>query len=453
MPIENNGPSHTRKPTSLINKVNSTNSFESQLRSLNKPVQKVSKPSLVEEPDTAETTLKGQIQSSTQPQKKEKESETQEKTVIETKPEQEKPEKVSEPIVEKTESELKTEPEIQVEESEKAMVNELEALRQAKVSSLQEIEDNNNQIRENDKLWVPVHYLPTQKTNLFDSKGTVFYQCYTYGDYEDINNGNLELQDRYTIMLQGIKCTSLESNLLLPACDFGYISVLRRLEANGTRKFSVPYKCRTCGQLGVYNFTLDDIRYKDIDVKFPMKVRLYSYPEEIFEFTLPTIGDIIFLLKQDIYYKRNPEDEGEYLFNEYDERVPDKLAQLASSCVSHSYEDAYDKFFYMKDGRDFDILNTVYSKLNPGLEMFKFKCDLHLPLTEDEKKIQEENNKKYEMLRSKHGTLPSFMEYLNKMGSEKVCGAENYVTIEGGDTIILPFREYEDNNEYGILSI
>lgn len=326
--------------------------------------------------------------------------------------------------------------------------NAIDAIHQAKVN-LMRVEDKVNAIKDDGVLWIPVPSLPSNG-KVYDMTKSVFYRQYTYGDYEDINNGNLDQADRYSLILQGIKCTNLASPLLFPYCDFKYVSVLRRLEADGTHKFGIPYLCNTCGQVGTYNFTLDKIGFENVDIKIPVKVRLYSHPDEILEFGLPTIGDVITLLQNNRFYKKVRNSEKVLIVD--GNPVIDNIALLSSCCLNKSYDETYSMLYNLSDSKDFNIINDLAEKLNPDLAPFEFNCQLTLPLTPEEQAIVDENNKRMEMLRSKRGNkMNKFMKYLSNLKGKK-CGARNVIDISGGDVIYLPFRESEDDNEYGILS-
>lgn len=327
----------------------------------------------------------------------------------------------------------------------------LEIIRKAKqaAADVRRLESRVTNVREDDTLWIRVASTPSNG-KVYDSTDSVFYRKYTYGDYEDINNADLPLRDKYALSLQGMRVDTLDSKLLLPFCDFSYLNILRRLEAQGARKFSIPYVCNTCGQIGAHIFTLDQINFKTCDLDLPIRVRFRSYPDEIFEFNLITIGDVLTLMDDDNYYRK--EKNGEYKVTISGNFVVDRLAVLCSACVSHKYREAYTKLNQINNDQDFRTLTELRSLLNPGLAPMEFKCSLSLPKHDDPEKIEQENEKKMDALRDSKGELPAFLKLVRERRSNKICEAKNTVNVEGGDVVVLPFREHTDDNEYGILS-
>ena len=299
-------------------------------------------------------------------------------------------------------------------------------------------------------LWIPVKGAPSNN-KVYQVENNLYYRKYTYSDYEDINNTDIPLVDQYTLALDGIKCKALSNILLLPYYDFVYVSIIRRLEAQGTREFQVPYLCNSCGQIGSYKFTLDTIDFSSCDRELPIKARLRSYPDEIFEFQPHTIGDVIFLMREDKYYRKKT--DGEYLSDITGSYIPDELSILSCSCVSHSREDAYRLFNEINHKQDHATLKEIKQVLNFGIKPFSFKCDLYLPKEDKDKDvIQKENEEKLKVLGDGERGVSPFLKLLKHMQENKKCEGENIVDILGGDVLILPFRELDDDIKYGILA-
>lgn len=309
------------------------------------------------------------------------------------------------------------------------------------------LENHYNEVKENDTLWIPLKNVPSNG-KVFNSNNTVYYKKYTFGDFEDINNNDITLKDQYVLALSGIKCTELESNLLLPFCDFAYICAIRRLEAQGTEKFFVPYTCPSCKQIGTFEFSLDQIGFDTCEKDLPLKVKFKTYPDEVFEFSLYTIGDVLNLMERDLYYRKKH--DGSYLVDVTGSYIPDSLRLLSCSCISHNSDEIYNKLLNVHHKIDYNTIKQLINILEFRIQPFEFNCTLDIP--KEDVNIDEENDKKLQLLVDNNGKLPPLLEYMKKKQSSTTCGYKNTLNILGGDVLILPFHEVEDTDEYGILS-
>lgn len=318
--------------------------------------------------------------------------------------------------------------------------DKLETLREAK--QLQELTE---QTLEHQDLWIPIDSLPSNN-KVYNTEKTVFYRKYTFEDFEYASS-NLLPQQRFKRMLEGLKCTQLESILLLPFYDFTAASFIRKIEAQGAdKKYAIPYRCEKCGQIGTTKFTAKDIQFNALDIELPVKVRLHTFPDIIFEFMPHTIGDAIFLMDEDFYYAKN--ENGEYVLDVTGSPIVDRKSMLAVCCSNYSFREAYDLFQRIEYKEDYDILMEIAGKLQFGIKNVEFTCKLHNP--DASTPLDEENQKKLDMIKDWKGQLPPIFEEFKK--SQEICGQKISIDILGGDVLFLPFREHTDTTEYGILT-
>lgn len=301
-------------------------------------------------------------------------------------------------------------------------------------------------LKDSNEVWVPIKSLPSNN-KVFKSDNTVFYKKYTFADFE-ANLPEMTIQQRFKTMLNGLKCTELKSILLLPFYDFTAASFIRKIEAQGAdRKYAIPYQCNKCGQIGTFEFTSKNINFETLDLDLPLKVRLHSYPDIIFEFMPHTIGDAIFLMDEDLYYAKNKEKE--YLLDITGSPIIDRKSMLAVCCSNFDFNTSYKYFENISFKEDYDILMNVALKLRFGIKNIEFDCTLPKPKENSEEEVQKENAEKLDKIRDWKGELPPILQYMKNR--ESMCGQHISIDILGGDVLFLPFRESEDPTEFGIL--
>jgi len=296
------------------------------------------------------------------------------------------------------------------------------------------------------ELWIPIERMPSNN-KVYDSNNSVEYKRYDYGDFEYLNNADILPAQRYKLMLKGIRCKNLSNILLLPYYDFTSACFVRKLEAlGGDREFAIPYRCDKCGQVGTHSFKLSEVELNELEIDLPIKVRFMSHPDEIFEFGLHTIGDVIFLMEEDLFFAKK---DNEYILDLTGSPIPDRVATLAASCISHPFEYAYDKLHTISNERDYNIINKVYDMLRYGIKEINFTCKLSLPKEKDDDKIEQENKEKLAQISEWNGELPPLLRLAKERQNQ--CGHKISLEVLGGGLIFLPFRESTLDIEYGIL--
>lgn len=285
--------------------------------------------------------------------------------------------------------------------------------------------------------WIPLKRLPSD--NKPYPKGTLFaYRKYTYSELLSINNADLPLEYKYAIMLSGVRCVSelAVDPHLLTFDDFQFISTTRKLEAFGTTKFSLPYTCPSCGQDSSAVFTMADIEFNSMEAKkCPARVVFNQFLDQKFVFMPTTIGDILWLMKNDVYYKRD--EEGMPLVTNSGRYVIDRIAVLARQCVNLDFEAAYEYLSQINNYDDIKILNELDNIFRHGIRPYVFKCQANLEALPTNYPEMSEEEKQQVLLR------------LNLTG--KRCGETISLPLEGGEAIIVPFREPERAASAGIF--
>ena len=217
----------------------------------------------------------------------------------------------------------------------------------------------------------------------------VYYKPYSWGGAKKFSQSTLTVIDEWDYILQGIETTFDKELLTLQ--DFFYIALSRRLATVGETKFSATVKCnnvldeKKCESLNHVNISSNQIRFYDLalnEKQLPVKIKL---KEKWYEFTPITLKDSKWLLKNNLN--------------------KDEDAQIAITCRNAPFE---------------EILDVIKSESLPFLEG-QYLSELELLFF--------------------HGVMPI---ELNSEGKEIICEKckkKIKIFLDGGGTIIRPFRE------------
>jgi hypothetical protein len=276
----------------------------------------------------------------------------------------------------------------------------------------------------------------------------VRYSNYEFDDFEIINNDLVDLYDRYAQMLKGIVTKGM-SKQSLTFGDFLFISVQRKLNAFGAKTFKIPYWCPHCKQDGEYTFSLEDIAFEGLKYAMPLKVRFYSYPDEEYLFQPHTIGDVLMMLENEVYYQYT--EDGVLVQDVQGNPIQDVKSVLASSCVNLDFNTAYQRIASISDYRDYETLTQLSSILYHGLSPFEFTCQNIVKFipSDSSKQVNENNvsNKEEKEDDSNSPILPfSFLD-----DDTVKCNHNLRLDIKKENVLVIPFRESTESNEYGII--
>jgi len=216
------------------------------------------------------------------------------------------------------------------------------------------------------------------------------YRPYTFGEVKRLNQTkSLSTKQKFKEILKGVECNFHDMDITVG--DALYVALLRKISTLGSTKVILKYKCGKCQKVGSHQMNTQDLEfddmlkgYSDDEAELPI-VAEFSWGETSF---MPcTLQDYYLLIDQD---KEN-----------------DEIALMAVQSDMEFHE-AYEKFDKITDFEDARILDEVDKLLYHALTPVKFKCR-------------------------------------NKLSDDSLC--ENTITIEldGGQALVLPFREREVN--------
>lgn len=221
------------------------------------------------------------------------------------------------------------------------------------------------------------------------------YRSYTFGEVKQISASNdVELPQLIESVMSGISSDGFDK-YNMSFVDMLYIGLLRRVSSQGHLKYQLPYECEACNQVSTAIFGSEDIDFQEIKeevTSLPIAVNLGG---EDFHMTYPTVRNMLDVKNANKGKKR---------------RGNSALEITASTVVNMPFSDALAKLSALSDPEDMEVLTEVDSLLFHDIKAIKSVC---------KKQVEGEN------------------------GLQQPCNHTNYVSIEGKELLIRPFRDGE----------
>lgn len=233
------------------------------------------------------------------------------------------------------------------------------------------------------------------KSLSYPENSKVLYRPFRFGEVKKISQSKLDTRENFEFILQGITTSFDKLDLTLP--DFLYAAFYRKLSTLGGSKFFVPYICPKCKKQTKATAETDKLDFADIKApELPVTATL-SFGE--CSFTPMTVRDLFTLM-----------DIG---------KQKDEVAMYTMQCRAFNGEpvEDFEEMYELIDNASYEdgrVLAQVDSYLEHSLKPLKNKCKNKVP--SDDKKLV--------------GKKP-----------ETVCGHEVSIDLEGGESLILPFRD------------
>lgn len=223
------------------------------------------------------------------------------------------------------------------------------------------------------------------------------YRSYSFGEIKKVSTTNdIDLPQIIEVVMSGISIDGGFDKYKLSFVDMLYIGLLRRVSSQGHMKYQMPYSCEKCEQVSQAIFGSGDIDFQEISEEVP------SLPIEVelggttFQFNFPTVQNML-----DVKGARK------------DKKKAKKSAALeitASTVINMDAETAYAKLEAITDPDEMEVLNEIDKLLFHDIKPVKAIC---------KSKVEDEN------------------------GITSICNFENFVSIEGKELLVRPFRDGE----------
>lgn len=228
----------------------------------------------------------------------------------------------------------------------------------------------------------------------------IFYNTYGYTEVRRFSNKNLSFNEHCKLVMEGIRTEGFDK-WDLTFFDFMYIAVLRKLSSLRTPKFKIPYTCSQCGKESAAVSEIAQIDFDDLNVELPVN---YHVDDKVFSFMPLTIKNYLRLIDPD-----------------------DASARLAACCTSHKFEEVFSMINSEGDIGNFELFEKIEDSMFHGIKPFEFIC---------REKIGEFD---------KEGAQKAKQESRIFYDERPTCGKKYVTELEGGELLILPFRESEDH--------
>ena len=211
----------------------------------------------------------------------------------------------------------------------------------------------------------------------------IMYKPLSFGEIKRISQSQYksDFKASFDVVLGGLVLSSDFNKYDITLADALYIGFLRKISTFGTNDLTLQYHCVDCDKKGEHRFKSDQLEFVDIKAsKLPVTAELTSGK---FRFSPVTVGQFLFLIKK--------------------KKEDDELAKFAVECLDLKFDQAYSMIESLVDPEDAHLLEIVEEHLEHGLKPVEFKCS-------------------------------------NEIYGD-TCNNEIKVYVEGGHTIIKPFRK------------
>lgn len=213
-------------------------------------------------------------------------------------------------------------------------------------------------------------------------KGSVIqYRSYSFGEVKKISQSKLDTKASFEFVLLGIESEFDKLDLTLG--DFFYLGLLRRISTLGSDKVVIPYRCGGCNKISEYTVEVTNIEFEDLEI--PELPIIVEFSDRELEFNPLTVNKVFELLKLG--------------------KEKDELSLIAKQC-NLTFEEAYN-FIDKANPSDSKLINEVDRLLYHSVKDVEFECK----------------------------------EKLN----DKTCNHKNIIELDGGQALMMPFREREES--------
>lgn len=201
--------------------------------------------------------------------------------------------------------------------------------------------------------WISVTKLPSGYRT-YPSGVEVKYRPYTFGEKKELALGNKSEAEEIRFIMRGIEVNGMgKYDLTIP--DYMYLALMRKTSTDNEVKFTASFLCDACGQNQILNFTVTDIKFKNLDVE-GLPVRATLSTGKVLEFKPMTVQNYLDMIKE------KPTDRTQVDF-------------MARQVSNMKFPDAH-KAIYDLSGSDEDLIDQVDKLLDFGITPMEHKCDV-----------------------------------------------------------------------------
>lgn len=240
---------------------------------------------------------------------------------------------------------------------------------------------------------LPSKFLP------YPAGAKIRYRTYGWGEIQLISDSKRDIKGNAKLILEGIETSFDKESLTLG--DFMWLSLLRLLSSFNTSKFKATVKCKACGNMVTHISECKDLEFEDITAKkLPVSIDINSRTLDDgavidkLVFKPLTIGGFFDLI----------DDTSDTKYN---------IKLMALQCINLSYENAK-KVLLNLSFDDVKYINKIDKLLNHNVKSINIQC----------------------------GSV------ISGEGDDEIkCNNKVTIQPDGGQALIIPFREREEHDE------
>lgn len=226
----------------------------------------------------------------------------------------------------------------------------------------------------------------------YPKSAVIKYRPFSWGEVKEISQSKMSQKDQFDHIMKGITVEGMEKNDMTLG-DAMYLAIYRKFSTVGNSKVTVQYMCRGCGKKSKGVIALQEVEADKM--KAPALPMAIDINKETLKFEPMRISDYF-----DIQDKLKE-----------NENLDTDFAFIASMCINGEFEEVYKKLYNITTQDEMEDIKQIDHYLNHGLKKVKSKCKNVLDKKEDE--------------------------------SEVLCGHVTDIELDGGQALLLPFREDE----------
>ena len=235
------------------------------------------------------------------------------------------------------------------------------------------------------EIMMKMNELPSQG-KAYPQGSSIKYRPYRYGEVKKINQSRLSAKQQFLTILEGITVTGFNA-LELSLEDTMYLAILRKISTINDSKVMVKYYCKGCKKWGDFTIPSGSIEFYDLTLPdLPIRADFSIGELHFAPLTLKRYFEIL--------------DAGE----DYD----NDIAYSAGTCVNKSFKAAYNLFYQLEKPEDVALLDQIDTHLKHGIKPLDHVCAMKVKV---------------------------------KGKEDKVCNTKLKVGLDGGQALLLPFRQ------------
>lgn len=226
----------------------------------------------------------------------------------------------------------------------------------------------------------------------YPKSSTISYRPYTWGEVKQISQSKLGHKGQFEFITEGIFCDGIDVSDLTIG-DAIYLGIYRKISTLGTGKVTIKYKCSNCKKSSKFSVDVKAIGANFMEAPaLPMTMKLGDHHRSFEPLSIAKYFEVLNRVQDD-------------------SSIDQDFAFYAAQCINGEFDEVYEQLYNITSESEMELIRQIDKYLDHGLESVKNTCK-------------------------------------NKMSDneEQVCGHVTEIEIEGGQALLLPFRDDSDDD-------